>query len=79
MSRVGFGAAPADQAAFCEFLAVLSSAVRLRMDGDSLAAELTQLRANDPAVRAFPVGSPESGAIGLLLASALRVTAEVTS
>lgn len=79
MSRDGIGAAPADAAALYDFLTVLASVIRLRMDGDSLAASLTQLGANDAAFRAFPLGSPESGALGILLASSLRVNAEVTS
>ena len=78
MSRAGFAAAPADAAAFCDFLTTLSAAVKLRMDGGTLAASITQMEANAAAFRAFPLGSPESEALGLLLVSALRVTAVVT-
>lgn len=78
MSRADIATAPADATAFSEFLALLSEAVRLRVNGHDNGATLAQLKANIAAYRAFPVGSQESGALGLLLASALRVTAEVT-
>lgn len=78
MSRLAPAAPPADAAAFCEFLTTLAEAVKLRMNGDALAAGLTQMTAAGPAYKAFPFGSPESGALGILLASALQVTAEVT-
>jgi len=79
MTRADVAVAPADAAAFSEFLAGLSEAVRLRRAGDGKGATLAQLGANCAAYRAFPVGSPESGALGLLLGSALRVTAELTA
>ena len=74
---------PVDAAAFGEFLELLSLSVRRRISGvggiDALAAELIQMRAGAAAYRAFPMGSPESRALGVLLAAALRVTAEVTT
>lgn len=69
---------PSDTEAFWEFLCALASSVRLRADGEGLAAELIQAKAGAAAFRAFPTGSPESRALGVLLAAALRVTAEVT-
>jgi hypothetical protein len=68
---------PSDAEAFWEFLCALASSVRLRVDGEGLAAELIQMRAGAAAYRAFPMGSPESRALGVLLAAALRVTAQV--
>ena len=71
--------APADAAAFHDVLALLSSAVRSRIDGDTLTASLTQMTATGAALRAFPVGSPESVALGRLMGAAMLVTAEVPS
>jgi hypothetical protein len=70
-------ATPVNAEAFHAFLHCLSESVLLRKSGDSLAAEIYQLPASAAAIRAFPIGTEESRAVGVILAAALRVR-EVT-
>ena len=65
---------PVNAGALYDFLHCLSESVLLRESGDSLAAEIYQLPASAAAVKAFPAGSPESRALGLILMAAKRIS-----
>lgn len=65
--------APVNAEALYQFLTCLSEAVRLRIDGNTMAAEITQLGASAAAADVFPPGTPESAALGWILAAAMRV------
>jgi hypothetical protein len=66
--------APVNAEELYHFLHCLSESVLLRKSGDSLAAEIYQLPASAAAIRAFPIGTKESRALGVILHAALRVT-----
>ena len=75
MSRLAAAvSAPASAPALYDFLNCLGRAVLYREAGNRLEAELAQLEAGAAAIGAYPVGSEESRALGVILASALRVT-----
>jgi hypothetical protein len=67
-------ATPVNAEALHDFLRCLSESVLLRKSGDSLAAELYQLPASAAAIRAFPIGTKESRALGVILKAAKRVS-----
>jgi hypothetical protein len=67
-------ATPVNAGELHAFLHCLSESVLLRKSGDGLAAEIYQMTASAAAIRAFPVGSPESRALGLILLAAKRVS-----
>ena len=69
---------PVNSEALYDFLFCLAQSVLERESGDSFRAEITQLGASAAALRAFPIGSPESRSLGCILAAASRVSAEVT-
>jgi len=56
-----------------------SLAVLLAESGDAAGAEVPLLEASLAATDAFPAGSPEAAALGVILAAAGRVSEEVTS
>jgi hypothetical protein len=58
----------------CASLAVLAAET-----GRSAVAETALMEASAAAAGAFPAGSPEAEALGVILAAAGRVTAEVTA
>jgi len=64
-----------DPAVVRDFADYLSLTVILRESDDPVAAELSQMGASAAAAAAFPAGSPQSRALGVLLASAMQVTA----
>jgi hypothetical protein len=69
---------PVNGEALYDFLRCLSESVLLAESGDDLGADTYHLPASAAAVMAFPVGSPESRAAGIILMAAKRVSAEVT-
>lgn len=56
-----------------------SMAVLLAESGDTRQAEAVLLEASFAAADAFPFGSPRAEALGVILAAAAEVTAEVTA
>jgi hypothetical protein len=69
---------PVNAEAFYDYLHCLSEAVLLAESGDNLGAETYRLPASAAALMAFPVGTEESRAAGIILKAAERVSAEVT-
>jgi hypothetical protein len=72
------GQTPVNAEALYDFLHCLSESVLLAEKGDDLGAATYRLPASAAALMAFPVGSEESRAAGIILMAAERVR-EVTS
>jgi hypothetical protein len=70
-------APPVNAPALYDFLHCLSEAVLLAESGDDMGAGTYELVASAAVVMAFPIGSPESRALGLILTAAGRVTEDV--
>lgn len=68
---------PVNAEALYDYLFCLAQSVLERESGDSLRAEIAQLGASSAALGAFPIGTEESRALGVILAAASRVSAEV--
>jgi hypothetical protein len=69
---------PVDAESLYDALNCLRMAVLCAESGDRLAADPLIRSASAAALAAFPIGSPESRALGTILAAAERVSAEVT-
>lgn len=70
--------AQCDPAAFYDVLQLAAIAVLAGESGEAVRKETSLLEASIAAVDAFPAGTPEADALGVILAAAGRVSAEVT-
>jgi putative Ca2+/H+ antiporter (TMEM165/GDT1 family) len=77
MSRALSDETPVNAEALYDYLNCLRMAVLCAESGDRLAVAPVIRSASSAALMAVPVGSPESRALGLILAAAERVSAEV--
>jgi hypothetical protein len=76
MSRALADETPVNGPALRDFLRCLSESVLLAESGDDLGADTYHLPASAAALEAFPIGTEESRALGVILAAAARVSTE---